>query len=146
MIIIGYQGIGKSTLASKNLKYIDLESSCMRVNGERADNWWEIYCNVAEELSCQGYIVFVSSHAVVRNRLKNSKEKIYVCYPSLELEDEWIRRLENRYYNTELDKDYRAWKNAEECYASNIQDLEQSGFTPIIILNMKYKLKDILPM
>ena len=27
MIYVGYQGIGKSTLANKDLKYIDLESS-----------------------------------------------------------------------------------------------------------------------
>lgn len=35
MIIIGYQGIGKSTLAKNSLKYIDLESGNFWINGER---------------------------------------------------------------------------------------------------------------
>ena len=34
MIIIGYQGVGKSTLANKDDKFIDLESSSFWVKGE----------------------------------------------------------------------------------------------------------------
>ena len=66
MIVIGYQGIGKSTLAARNLKYIDLESSNFWFDDPetkqrvRHSNWYEMYFNVAEDLSRQGYVVFVS--------------------------------------------------------------------------------------
>ena len=89
MIIIGYQGIGKSTLAASELKYIDLESSNFWFYDSetkqkvRHSNWYEMYCNVAENLSRQGYIVFVSSHQPVRERLLKSKEYVVVCVPLL---------------------------------------------------------------
>lgn len=38
MIVIGYQGIGKSTLANKDLRFIDLESGNFWVDGKRADD------------------------------------------------------------------------------------------------------------
>ena len=66
MIVIGYQGIGKSTLANKDLRFIDLESGNFWVDGKRADDWYKPYCQIAEHLSRQGYIVFTSSHEVVR--------------------------------------------------------------------------------
>ena len=69
MIIIGYQGIGKSTLANCNLNYVDLESSNFYIDGKRADDWYKPYCKIAEHLSQQGYYVFVSSHKVVRDEL-----------------------------------------------------------------------------
>ena len=59
MIVIGYQGVGKSTLAGKDYRFIDLESGCFWVdgpNGERvrADDWYKAYCQVAVDLSDQG--------------------------------------------------------------------------------------------
>jgi ABC-type phosphate/phosphonate transport system ATPase subunit len=39
IIIVGYQGIGKSTLAYHNKRVIDLESSNFFVNGERSKDW-----------------------------------------------------------------------------------------------------------
>ena len=80
MIIIGYQGIGKSTLAKNSLKYIDLESGNFWINGERDEQWYKPYCNIANHLSAQGYTVFTSSHKEVREELKNSNEivKIYI--------------------------------------------------------------------
>lgn len=51
-IVVGYQGIGKSTLAnSGNGKYIDLESSNFFVDNNRASNWATIYANIAESLA-----------------------------------------------------------------------------------------------
>ena len=79
MIIIGYQGIGKSTLAGKN-KCIDLESGNFwfydleTYQKVRHNDWYIPYCNIANHLSEQGYIVFTSSHEVVRNELKKAVE------------------------------------------------------------------------
>ena len=144
MIIIGYQGIGKSTLAGKD-NYIDLESGNFWHNGVRPDNWYVFYCQIAEHLSQQGYNVFVSSHEVVRNRLrKYSKESLYIIYPSIELKEAWIDKLKKRFENSKLEKDYKAWMNAEDRYTENINELKNSGISCIEITDMKYSLEDII--
>lgn len=144
MIIIGYQGIGKSTLAGK-YKYIDLESGNFWHNGIRQDNWYVFYCKIAEHLSQQGYNVFVSSHEVVRNCLrKYSNEQLCVVFPSVELKDKWIDKLKKRFESTKLEKDYKAWMNAEDRYTENINELKNSGISYIEIKDINYSLEDIL--
>lgn len=144
MIIIGYQGIGKSSIAGKN-DIIDLESGNFWFAGKRRRDWYIYYCNIAESLSKQGYIVFVSSHKVVRDYLKNyCGESIYCVFPSLRLKDQWIERLQNRFNETKLEKDYKAWKNAEQCYERNITDLMESGIRYYNIMDIDYRLQDIV--
>lgn len=145
MIVIGYQGIGKSTLASRDVCYIDLESGNFWVDGKRAEDWYKPYCQIAEHLSQQGYIVFTSSHEVVRERLKNSTEKVIVVYPAVELKDEWITRLEKRYQESGLEKDYKALMNAKDRYVENIQELENCEIEDRIVLgSMEYDLDYLL--
>ena len=100
MIVIGYQGIGKSTLAKKKSGYIDLESGCFWNNGIRIDDWYIYYCQIAEHLSKQGNIVFISSHKQVRDYLKSSNERVICVYPSILLEEEWKAKLRRRYNET----------------------------------------------
>lgn len=150
MIIIGYQGIGKSTLAAKNLKYIDLESSNFWFEDPetkqrvRHSNWYEMYCNVAEDLSRQGYIVFVSSHQPVRERLLKSEEYVVACVPLLILKDEWINKLKERYENSLLEKDYKAYMNAVDRFTENITEIMDSGFDVILITDADYNLQDLI--
>lgn len=147
MIIIGYQGIGKSTLANSNPKYIDLESSHFFVDGERPQGWHVVYCKIARSLSEQGYHVFMSSHKVVRDYIAEAYPNVetVVVYPSLALKDEWIQKLRERYESTQLLKDFKAWKNAEDSYEQNITELsEQSGLTRISICAMNYNLDAML--
>lgn len=148
MIISGYQGVGKSTLAESCLGFIDLESSSFFVDGVRPDNWYVMYCKVAEHLSCQGYDVFVSSHAVVRDYLAHSnKEKLVVVFPSLGLKSKWLKRLKARYNETQSDKDYKALKNAEQMYEDSINELAiQAGFEKVMLTDVDYNLKDILQL
>lgn len=145
MIIIGYQGIGKSTLAGKN-NFIDLESGNFWVNGKRADWWYIPYCQIAEHLSKQGYTVFTSSHEVVRKQLENSNEDVYVIFPSLELKDDWIAKLKERWQNSQLEKDYKAYMNAVDRYEDNIKELmsECPSIKKIPITNIDYNLKEII--
>ena len=145
MIIIGYQGIGKSTLAGTD-RFIDLESSNFWVDGKRADDWYKPYCSIAEHLSSQGYDVFVSSHEVVRNQLKDSKELVVIAHPSIELKDEWIEKLKNRYESTKLEKDYKAYMNAVDRYEDNIKELMNNMFIHIEITKIDYKLKELIDM
>lgn len=145
MIIIGYQGIGKSTLSSKGLKYIDLESSNFWENNARPLDWYIYYCKIAENLSKQGYVVCVSSHEVVRNYLKdNCKEDVICIYPSILLRDQWVEKLKSRYDETQASKDFKAWANADDCYHENIAELMNSGFLYAEINSMDYDLEAII--
>lgn len=125
MIIVGYPCIGKSTYAaSHRFKTIDLESSNFIKDG----SWVESYCNVAIDLSKQDYDVFVSSHDAIRKQLvKSGYEFIFAIYPSLEIKDEWIERLHNRYLNTELEKDYRAWQRAANYYDEDVTTFKEDA-------------------
>ena len=144
MIIIGYQGIGKSSIAGRNY-VIDLESGNFWFAGKRRKEWYVYYCNIAEHLSEQGYIVFVSSHKVVREYLHNySKQSLYIVFPAVELKEEWVKRLQDRFNRTKLEKDLKAWKNAEERYKINITDLKKSGIQFYEITDMDYRLQDIV--
>ncbi|MBQ2396167.1 MAG: hypothetical protein II304_03865 [Bacteroidales bacterium] len=147
-IVVGYQGVGKSTLSYHNKNVIDLESSNFFVNGKRADDWYIPYCNIARTLCRQGYIVCISSHEVVRKELLNNPapNQIIVC-PSLDLKDKWINNLRNRYNQNKSDKNYKALRNAEACYDENISALtNQQGFEHIIIDNMGYDLSSLLEL
>lgn len=150
MIIIGYQGIGKTTLAARSLKYIDLESSNFWFDDPetkervRHSNWYEMYCNIAEDLSKQGYVVFVSSHQPVRERFSNSTEYVIACVPSLVLKDQWIEKLKLRYEETGLEKDYKAYMNAEDRFTENVTEIMNSGFDVILITDADYNLQDLI--
>lgn len=150
MIIIGYQGIGKSTLCKvygHGNAYIDLESSLMKDpmnNNRRWDNWANIYCNIALSLSGQGYRVFVSSHKVVQDILAESKDEVIAIYPSKRVKDEWIKKLLERYKKTGLKKDEVAWLDAKSNFDAEIDILESSPFIKCTIFSMGYDLKTIV--
>lgn len=148
MIIIGYQGIGKSSLAGDG-RMIDLESGNFWVDGNRDEKWYMPYCNIALSLHRQGYIVFTSSHKVVRDYLKEIAspkdwDSIFVCYPDKELKEAWIHKLELRYQDTKLDKDYKAWKDAECRFEEAVRELDLCGFKKIHIDMMDYELVDLI--
>ena len=146
MIVVGYQGIGKSTLAGRDYKYIDLESGNFWIDGERADDWYKPYCKIAEHLSEQGYIVFVSSHEVVRQYLvENSRELVVLVYPSTLLKSAWIDKLEQRYAKSGLEKDYKALTNAKYSYVENIKELQESCIEYKLEINKpSYDLESML--
>lgn len=146
MIIIGYQGIGKSSLARSASNTIDLESGCFWNGNYRHGDWYVYYCNIALDLSAQSNVVFTSSHADVRYWLAHTEhnEQIAVCYPSLELKDEWIEKLRIRYEQTKLPKDEKAWARASLCYEADITELMESPFDRIQINSMFYDLHHLI--
>lgn len=139
MIIVGYQGIGKSTLAARN-KYIDLESSNFFVDGKRDENWYIPYCKIAMMLSTKGYNVCVSSHKVVRDyliqRARYSELLFVIPEPSEHMRDIWVQELKERYENTASEKDFKAWKNAEEHYLDNTKEIASAADcgVPVLVL------------
>lgn len=142
MIYVGYQGIGKSSISGKN-NCIDLESGNFWVDDKRVDDWYKIYVNIAEHLSNQGYRVFMSSHKVVREELNNRGIEFTTICPSLNLKEQWLNRLQERFDKTRSMKDFKALKNAEEMYEENIKDLTSERNT-IIITDINYDLSDYL--
>ena len=105
-----------------------------------------MYVNIAIDLSKQGNIVFVSCHKEVRDELSrfNNEEDIYVICPSLELEDEWIKKLKERYYFSNLEKDKKAYIAAENFYKDNIRDILTGKLKCIQITEMSYDLRNII--
>ena len=125
MIIVGYQGVGKSTAAQHHELFIDLESSNFRIRGERFENWEQVYVNVAIDLSRQGYFVLTSSHKKILEMVMISGEKyaVVIPQPSHEVKNEWLDMLYHRYTQTNLNKDLAAYENAREQYDANIHKI-----------------------
>lgn len=162
MIITGYQGIGKSTLASKYDKIIDLESSSFWKTEEvygiekrtRPDDWHIYYCQVAMHLSSQGYIVFVSSHAEVRKFLGfHNPDCSHYCaiYPYKKVKEDWLKKLKDRYLDSNSDKDLRAYEFAVNNYDQSTYDMwyesqygEEYYKAVKIIEDINYNLEDLV--
>lgn len=148
-IIIGYPGIGKSTLAITDSRYIDLESSLFnKPNGSKPSDWYETYCKVAIDLALHGYRVFVSSHLHVQVYLSSVEipdiVKIYSCYPSIELEGYWLRKLHSRFVQSGSRKDAAAYVYCNKNYRKSVENMMRFDFNPIVIGNIDYKLDQLL--
>lgn len=154
MIIIGYTGIGKSSLSTLATGYIDLDSSNFwhweDDNRVRDKNWYIVYCNIAVALSEQGHKVFVCSDENVQNRLKvmseskDFKEEIIYCVPTLELKDKWIEKLKNRYNESQSINDLAAFLHVEADYEKDIEYIMSSGLPVVKIRYMDYSLEELL--
>lgn len=143
MIIIGYPGIGKSTIASEDNRFVDLESSYFRND---YTNWHVNYVKLAAKLSRDGFYVFVSSHEPVVRAIKNSHiyrtEKIINVVPSLRIKDEWVGMLATRAETTkrhtdEREKNERAYERANEYYNSDIELLMLDGFESLVLNSLE---------
>ena len=146
MIIIGYQGIGKSSVAGADTGCIDLESNNFWVDGMRPRDWYKYYCEIAFDLSRQGYVVFTSSHKDVRNYfLKHlEKDRVIAIFPKKELKNQWIQKLQDRFDADVCEKNYKALMNAKDKFEENIEDMSNWGGEVYMIDSIDYDLKDII--
>ena len=143
MIISGYSGIGKSTLASKNKNVVDLDSSLFKIDGKRFPDWYKAYVNVAVDLSRQGFIVLVSAHMSVRNELKKRNIDFYIICPSQELKNQWVERLNKRYQKTKLLKDLCALNDSKDNFDNDIKSMLKEK-NCIIINKIEYNLYEFV--
>lgn len=146
MIIIGFPGIGKSTLANNNDNFVDLESSYFKTPSVRNDDWVVDYCKLAEILSRNGHVVFVSSHRAVRDYLAkmDTSETVTCIFPSERIKEQWVKKLEDRYMLTGLYKDYRAFIHARDHYEDYIRELYSDDGVPYkwVITDINYDLEE----
>ena len=153
MIIFGYQGIGKSTLANRNIDtiFIDLESSMFRtpMHPERSEDWFQAYGNIVYDLNKQNKFIFSACHQQIRDYIASEQDlkgvMTVICYPSIELREEWLYRLRQRWIDTQLPKDKAALDYAEASYSSSIKALDKdTDYDHLILTKMNYNLHDIL--
>lgn len=149
LIVIGYQGIGKTSISGVENGVIDLESSSFKhPDGTRVHNWFQQYCKIAVNLASQGFIVCTSSHKCVCDEFEKlideDKYDIIVVCPTIDMKEVWLARLAKRLGNDPTEKNWIAYKNAEQNYESSIKDLDRIFFTNIYISNVDYNLKNIL--
>lgn len=132
MIIIGFPGIGKSSVTrayegdTNTTGYIDLESS----NFVKDGNWVKEYCGLAIDLDLQGYNVFVSSHKNVREYLAEKQDMfpdIVEVFPSKELCDMWCQRLSRRYQDSPTEKNIRAFDYVRQNFDDAVDEMEHDA-------------------
>lgn len=152
MIIFGYPGIGKTTLVKSNYTpngckgIIDLESSMFRTDmyPERSPDWYQVYGNIAIELSNQGFLVFCACHFVIRDYIakKVPDNNYIIIHPNINLREEWLHRLYQRYLTTITSKDKNAFDYAEKNYVKSIRELyEQNQFDTVTLDSINYDLR-----
>lgn len=144
LVVIGYQGIGKSTLAKKNLRCIDLESSAFYIDNKRIDNWEIPYVQMAVALAKEGRVVLLSSHKRVRRALEEAPVPVVACVPRPHLRDTWVSKLKRRWEQTREPKDFRAYMNAHDCYVTNVSEISEDVGDTIWIESMGYDLEQLI--
>ena len=125
----------------KNYRFIDLESTSFWKNGKRLDDWYYYYINVAEHLDQPNKYIFVSSHDVVKNELRDRGIEYKVIFPALELKEKWLEKLKERYNKDNSDKNKKALDFAVEFYDISINNL-MNEHNKIIIKDINYNLED----
>lgn len=148
-IVIGYQGIGKSTLASKHISYIDLESSCMTDDvGFRPEHWEQLYGRTAIHLALQNHCVFVSSHSIVQDYLTATAKlfdvPVLICYPDASLKHAWLEKLEARYKKCPTLKNKKAYLNALDGFDDQIAVLEKCPGIKVKLTDVNYDLDNLI--
>lgn len=161
LIICGYPGVGKSSIAGWN-NCIDLESSYFsyRCNiPQKLGYWVPQYCKVAMNLAMQGYTVLTSTHEQVikyfiehtqGTELSPSLRGVVVFCPDHRYKPEWVERLNNRlrqdatnHMSTDiLEKDLRALRRVIEHFNEDMDFLYNCGLSVYVPCHMDYDLKD----
>lgn len=153
MIIFGYPGIGKTTLATSDRlhsniadRVIDLDSSFFSDLDDPF--WYKRYTNLAEYISKQGYLVMISTHEKVVSSLKKSTEKKLIIVPSPELKEKWIEKLDKRRQKSGVFKDKKAYLHVKEHFDRDYEQLLKAsthpGYDILELDSMNYSLSDIL--
>lgn len=153
IIIAGFAGIGKTTLANKYKNVIDLESSSYRWDNSKImdipvekrkgtlrdsnPNWPENYINAIKESSEKYDIVLVWIKPEVLELYEKFSIPYIMCYPAKEALPEYEERFNKRGNNEEY------IRRVIDTYDERFEQFE-SYHVDKIILNQKETLEDYL--
>ena len=153
LIICGYPGIGKSSIAGWN-NCIDLESSLFshyKDSCRKSDDIWVgEYCNLAYYLALQGYTVMTSTHMAVIDYFDRFKVTYYkdvpivIFCPRYDMKKAWAIRLVNRYLNSENEKDLRAFQGAIKDWDKKLDYYFRTGLLVHRPDEIDYDLRDYI--
>ena len=155
LIICGYPGVGKSSVAGWG-KCIDLESSWFSQDKDGNhiypdEAWCEKYCELAIYLASQGFTVLLSTHQAVINTLRDYqlmlkcyRVKVVIFAPRPGMKKEWTLRLFNRYMESEEEKDLRAFVGAIEYWDSKLATIAHSDFPVYSPDTIDYDFRDYI--
>lgn len=143
MIIMGYPGIGKTTLANGDYRFIDLDSNSTLLTGLfRKKGWEKQYVSTALYLSRKGYHVFVSTHPeVIKRVVAMDGNNAILVYPDPSLKEEWIKKLYKRYDGQRKRSTHNAWTRAKDHFDDDIFELQKVKCHQIGLISMDYDLK-----
>lgn len=153
LIICGYPGIGKSSIAGYR-NTIDLESSdfSQKAKSPNDKSWVEQYCWMALRLASQGYTVMTSTHKDAIEYFKISERSFkamdvagpVIFCPTRFMEEDWGNRLKNRYTCDPSDKNWRAYQRYEENYLADIVYLFNCGLPVVYPEGSDYDLRNYI--
>lgn len=157
LIICGYPGVGKSSLAGWN-NCIDLESSLFSYRdgcAQKTMYWVPQYCQAAIDLALQGYTVFTSTHRAVIEYLKEppmplkGSVKTVIFCPDHRYKLEWIDRLQKRLERDDrslYSKNKRALDRVIEHFDEDMDYLNNCGLPVHIPAYIDYDFKEYVQM
>lgn len=130
-IIMCYAGVGKTTLATNDKNYIDLDS--------RFFDDMATYALLALYLAAAGHDVLVSAHSELYDKLRWYKVRngcdaeLIIVYPSIVLREAWCKKLLDRCLASDSDGDIAALFRAVDCYESDIRKMMEREGQQIVI-------------
>lgn len=105
MIICGFPGVGKSTLA-KFSNWVDLESTPFEKD-------WVRYAKVAKHMNDNGYNVMVSTHSQLLEQFEQMEVRYTVVIPPIDDLKIYLNRYKRRgndeFFITLLEKEWDNW-------------------------------------
>lgn len=155
LIICGYPGVGKSSIAGWN-NCIDLDSSWFSYDKDGnviyPDEAWTVnYCMLARKLALQGYTVLLSTHQAVINTLQEGKWllnkddiRIVIFVPRSDMKKAWVERLVNRYIESDKDADLRAFVGGIQYWDSKMTTIRHSDFSVYCPDSIDYDFRDYI--
>ena len=145
IIICGFPGVGKTTVANNRRNILDAESSALSWvwNPEEPDarkrneEFPRNYINFLEESLDKYDVIMASSHKDVREQMQYSGMQYIIVAPRRELKNEYLIR----YLQRGSDIDFIELLN--EKWDEFLTDIENDG-APVIWLNRNENLADVL--
>lgn len=148
MIILCFQGCGKTCLADKSKGIIDLDSRianrmCMVGNGKNIPNWPVMYVDTLLYLDKQGYTVLGNISRAIIDGLDHAKVKFHIITPDTTLKEQWLDKLRTRYNTSKDGNDLAAWQMAITDFDYVYKDMSKRD-NVTFIKDMDYSLEQII--